>query len=314
MGIFSQAFTRAIRQIARDRSWGTTLFLLTCLMLLVQLLFVFLLGVHGVGRLLTDQSAIQLEMQSAAGERDIQELYALLRAHSSVRSVEFLSKEQVYERQKELHPEDVAFLEQYDFANPFPDVFTVTLTSLDAYDGLAQTLQSDRWRSIVDPSFLASSSNHEQEIRTLLQVTGGLYTLSVLFMVVAFILLCGAVFEWTVRTAGRRGHELRLSHLLGARPLAVLLPLACEMAVLLVTAAVIAAALMALFLVLLPVFMPALALETPFRSLQDALSPLLFSVLPLFLLIEILVIPALAFLGVAAGVRRSMPVSFTLFV
>jgi cell division transport system permease protein len=313
MGSISHAFTRAVRQITRDRTWGMTLVLLSCVMLLVQMLFTFLLGVRGVGNILTERSAIQLEVLPSAREQDIQELNALLNEHPSVRSVEFLSKEQVYERQKELHPDDIAFLEQYDFDNPFPDIFSVTLKSLDAYDALAGTLQSDRWRSVVDPSFLATSADHEQEVRSLLQVTDGLYTLSIIFMVIAFIVLCSAVFEWTVRTAARRGHELHLSHMLGARPLAVLLPLSCEMTLLLVSAAVIGTLAMIVLLFLIPLFMPAFALETPFALLQSELLPLLSVALPVFLLIEILMMPLLSLAGVAAGVRGTMPRSFSLF-
>ncbi len=313
MGSISHAFKRAVRQITRDRTWGMTLLLLSCVMLLVQMLFTFLLGVRGVGNLLTERSAVQLEVTGTASEQDIQELYVLLGDHPSVRSVEFLSKEQVYERQKQLNPDDIAFLEQYDFDNPFPDIFSLTLTSLDAYDALAGTLQTDRWKSVVDPSFLATSADHEQEVRSLLQVTDGLYTLSIIFMALAFVLLCSAVFEWTVRTAARRGHELHLAHMLGARPLAVLLPLSCEMTLLLIGAAVIGTVVMVTLLFLLPLFMPAFALETPFALLQSELLPLLMVVLPVFLLIQIVVIPVLSLAGVAVGVRHKLPQSFSLF-
>ncbi len=304
-------FNRVLLHIRRDRTSGFTLAMLVCLMLLAQMLFTFLVGVRAVGHLLTDRSALQLEVLSTAREQDIQELYAALRIHPSVREVTFLSKEQVYERQKALHPEDVAFLEQYDFDNPFPDVFSVTLTSLESYNALAADLQTSRWKQVVDPSFLTAGADHEQEIRTLLQVTDGLTTLSIVFMVVMFLLLCAAVFEWVSRAAARRGHEPRLAHLLGASSFNVLLPFALEMTVLLLAAAVIAALLMGAILFLLPVFMPAFALEAPFRALQTEAVPLLYTALPIFLLVQIVVIPALSFAGTIVGVRSKLPVSFS---
>jgi cell division protein FtsX len=304
---------RARLQVVRDSGWGTTLSFLVCLMLLTQMLFLFLLSVRAVGHLLTDSAALQLEVLPSAGEDDIQELYAALRVHPAVRTVTFLSKQQVYEQQKALHPDDIAFLEQYDFSNPFPDIFSVTLTSLDAYDQFAQDIRSDRWQAVVDPSFLASAGDHEKEVRTLLQVTDGVHTLSLLFTVIALAVLCCAVFEWAKRTADRRGHELMLRHLLGGSTPQVLLPFTAEMSVLLIISALLAALLVAAFVLLLPLMLPALALETPFRALQEVFSPMVRTALPLFLLVQILCMPVLAYAGTAVAARKSLPKSFTIF-
>jgi cell division protein FtsX len=303
----------ARRQILRDRGWGTTLAFLVCLMLLTQILFLFLLSVRAVGHLLTDSAAIQLEVLPTAGEADIQQLYAALKVHPAVRSVTFQSKQQVYEQQKELHPDDIAFLEEYDFSNPFPDIFSVTLTSLDAYDQFAGDIRSDRWKSVVDPSFLASASDHEQEIRTLLQVTDGVHTLSLFFMVIAMAVLCCAVFEWAKRTADSRGHELLLRHLLGGSPVQVLLPFTAEISALLIASALIGGLLVAVCVFLLPLILPALALEMPFRTLQSAFVPLLWTALPVFLLAQIVCMPLVAYAGTAVTARKILPKSFTLF-
>lgn len=304
---------RAYRQVLRDQGWGTTLAFLTCLMLLTQLLFLFLLSVRAVSHVLADSAAIQLEVLPAASEADIQQLNAALHAHPAVRSVTFLSKQQVYEHQKALHPDDIAFLEEYDFKNPFPDIFSVTLVSLDAYDQFAADIRSDRWKSVVDPSFLATANDHEEEIRTLLQVTNGVHTLSILLMVVALLVLGCAVFEWVSRTADRREGELLMRHLLGGTPVQVLLPFTAEMTVLLIVAALFATLIVVAFVALLPFMLPALALESPFRTLQSALLPLLRTALPIFLLVEIVCMPFLAYAGTAVTARKTLPQSFTLF-
>lgn len=297
----------------RDRGWGTTLAFLTCLMLLTQLLFLFLLSVRAVSHVLADSAAIQLEVLPAASEADIQQLNAALHAHPAVRSVEFLSKQEVYERQKALHPDDIAFLEEYDFKNPFPDIFSVTLISLDAYEQFALDIRSDRWKAVIDPSFLAAASDHEEEVRTLLQVTDGVHTLSILLMIVALLVLGCAVFEWVSRAADRREGELLLRHLMGGTPVQVLLPFTAEMTVLLVVAALAATLIVIGFVALVPLMLPALALESAFQTLQSALMPLLRVALPVFLLVEIICMPLLAYAGTAVTARKSLPKSFTLF-
>lgn len=304
---------KARLQVMRDKSWGTTLSFLMCLMVLTQMLFLFLLSVRAVGHLLIDSAAIQLEVLPTAKEAEIQQLYAALRAHPAVRSVDFLSKQQVYERQKAQHPDDIAFLEQYNFQNPFPDIFSVTLTSLDAYERFAVDIQGDKWKLVVDPSFLTSAANHEAEIRTLLQVTDSVHTISIIFMVIALLVLCFAIFEWAKRTADRRGHELLLRHLLGGSSLQVLLPFTVEMTVLLIGAAMISSLCIVGFLFILPLIVPALALESQFHILQMAFIPLFMVAFPIFLFVQIVSLPFLAYAGTAVIARKNLPASFVLF-
>lgn len=303
---------RSVHQITRERGWTATLLLLTAVMTLTQLFLVFLLGVNGVGRLLTARAGIQLEVLPAATEADIQALYAELKAQPSVREVTYVTGRQAYERQKARDPDLIAFLEEYKLDNPFPDTFSVTLRSLDDYEEFAALVQNDRWRNVINPSFLSAANNSEREIRSLLQVTEGLRTLSVVLIVTSIVALFFVVVEWVSRNAARRRDELLLEHLLGAPALTVLLPFASEMSILLVAGTLIGTAAVGAFVVLLPVFMPAFALEAPFRMLQSELMPLLFSVFPLLLLAEIAAIPALALAGTVLGVRGKMPASFAL--
>lgn len=313
MGSMQRGLKRGLQQIGRDRSWGATLMLFTSLMVLVQLFLVFLLGVHGTGRLLTSRAGIQLEVLSGAQETDIQELYATLNDHPSVQNVTYIPKEQAYEREKARDPELVAFLEEYDLDNPFPDTFAVTLASLNSYDAFIQEIQKEEWRNVVNPSFLSSASDRESEIRTLLEVTGGMRTLSIVFVVIAFVLLFCMILEWVTRNTANRGHELLLEHLLGASPISVLLPFAAEVGLLLIAGTVIGTATVVALIALLPVFMPAIALESAFRQLQSEMIPLLSTYLPLFLLIELIAMPILAFIGTYIGAKKYLPTSFVLF-
>lgn len=303
---------RGVHQLSRARDWKTTVLLLAAVMTLTQLFIVFLLGVSGAGNVLTAQAGIHLEVLPTAQESDIQALYAELTAQPYVRDVTFITGREAYERQKAVDPDLIAFLEEYDLDNPFPDTFAVSLRSLDDYEEFAAFAQGDRWRAIVNPSFLSAPHNSEREVRSLLQVTGGMRTLSVVLIVASILILFFVVLEWVSRNAVRREQELLLEHLLGAPPLAVLLPFAFEMTILLAAATLIGAAVAGAFVALLPVFMPALALDVPFRLLQTELMPMLFTVFPLILLVEIIAMPLLALGGTALGVRARMPASFTL--
>jgi cell division protein FtsX len=304
---------RSTQQIFRERTWGATLLLLTGIMVLVQIFLVFLLSVNGTGKLLVARSGIQVEVLPTARDQDIQELYAELNAHPAVQEVVYITGEEAYQTQRARDPELISFLEEYNLENPFPDTFSVTLKSLDSYDEFAAEVQSDQWRNVIDPSFLSSGSTKQQQIRTLLEVTGGLRTLSVVFIIVAIIALFFVILEWVSRTAARRNQELLLEHLLGASSLAVVMPFVCEMAILLIGATIIATALCGAFLALLPIFMPAFALEASFRMLQSEMMPLLLYVFPWLLLIELIAIPVLSFAGTVIGVRKKMPASFVLF-
>lgn len=287
--------------------------LLTAFMVLTQLFIVCLLGVQSAGRLLTARAGIQLEVLPGATEQQIQSLYGVLKAHPSVRSVVYIPKEKAYERQKARDPELVSFLEEYNLENPFPDSFAVTLTSLDSFDTFVAAVQKPEWKNVISASFLSSASNGERDIRSLLEVTGGLHALSIFFIVIAFALLFFVILEWVSRATVNRGHELLLEHLLGAPPAAVVLPFATEMTLLLLAGAVLGTLIVGALIVLLPVIMPALAFEAAFRQFQTELRPMLLTFLPLFLLLEVLVMPALAYAGTVIGVRKHMPASFVLF-
>lgn len=313
MGGLQRGLRRGLQQIGRDRTWGATLTLFTSLMVLTQLFLVFLLGVHGTGRLLMSRAGIQLEVLPSAQESEIQQLYAALQSHPSVQDVSYIPKEQAYEREKARDPELVAFLEEYELDNPFPDTLAVTLSSLESYDSFLQEVQQPQWRNVINPAFLTSASDREGEIRTLLEVTGGMRTLSIIFVIIAFVLLFCMILEWVTRNTANRGHELLLEHLLGASPLTVLVPFAAEVGLLLVAGTVIATGIVVAFIMLLPVFMPALALESAFRQLQTEMGPLLFTYLPLFLLIEIIAMPILAGIGTYIGAKKYLPKSFVFF-
>lgn len=303
---------RAFHQISRDRTWGTTLLLLTAAMMLAQFLLLFLLGVQGVSGVLIQNAGIQLEVVPSAREQDIQSLYAYLQEHPLVERAAYITRQQAFEQQRARNPELTNFLEEYKLENPFPDTFAVTLRSLSDYDEFAGDMQDNRWRSVIAPSFLSSFSAQEREVQTLLRVTDGLKTLSTAFIVIAVALLFFVILEWVSRNASRRQHELLLEHVLGASASAVLLPFVAEMTMFLGAAFLGGLVLTGGFVAVLPSFMPVVALDEVFQLLQLQLQPLLLTTFPLILILAVLALPVLAYVGTVLGTRKSVPVSFSL--
>lgn len=280
--------------------------LLTSVLLLVQLLVVFLFGIQGVDALLSTQAGVRLETLPAASDQNIQAFIGALRQSAIVSNVDYVTKEQAYQNQKTSNPDLVAFLDQYKLENPFPDTLVVTLKSLGDYGQLQQFAQQDQWRNVVNPSSLSAVTTQEQQIRELLQVTQAMRTVSIIFVAVAFAVLLFVVLELISRSVRAHSSELFLETMLGASTLAVLLPFMAEMTVLLLMGLVIATLLLVAFLLGLPFFIPVLADQLPFQTFSAAMRPLLLWNMPWILLVEVCLLPVVAYIGAFLGVGRKI--------
>lgn len=298
--------------LKRERTWGTTLTLLSAVLVLVQLFVVMLLSVYGVNRLLSSQAALRLEAIAGAPDADIQTFFAAVHAHPDVESVLFVTKEQAYNEQRRRDPDLAAFLDQYQLDNPFPDTFVVTLQSLDSYDSFRQFIEQDQWQSVINPSFLSTVNTQERQIRDLLSVTAAIRSVAYIFMLVAFAVLLFVVLELVSRTVRAHGDALFMENMLGASPLGVLLPFIAEITILLLAGTIIATALVCAVMVLLPFLIPASAMEAPFRAFSAEMRPLLLFVFPWIVLLELFLMPAAAYVGTFLGAGRKLlsPVAF----
>ncbi len=307
-----RGFKRGLLLLQRERTWGTTLTLLSVVLVLVQLLMVMLLSVYGVNRLLSSQAALRLEAIASAPDQDIQTFFASVHANPDVESVSFVTKEQAYDEQRRRDPELAAFLDQYDLENPFPDTFVVTLKSLDAYDSFRQFIEQDQWQSVINPSFLSNVNTQERQIRDLLSITDAIRSVTYVFLFVAFAVLLFVVLELVTRTVRLHHDELFLENTLGASPVGVLLPFIAEMTILLLAATVIATAIVGALIALLPLLMPALSVETPFRAFSGEMRPMLLTVFPWIFILELCLMPAIAYVGTFLGAGRKLlsPVAF----
>ena len=301
---------RGILLLRREKTWGSTLTLLT--LVLMQMLVVFSLGVQGVNQLLSSQTSVRLEAIAGARAADVQDFFAAVYANKDVSNVQFITKEQAYNEERKRDPDLVAFLDQYKLDNPFPDTFVVTLASLDLYDDFRQFVEQDRWKAIINPSFLSSVTGQEQEVRTLISVTQAIRSVSFVFIGVALAILLFVVLELVGRTVRAHNRELFLETMLGAPSLSILLPFIGEMTILLLSATVLATAIVIGALFLLPLLMPALAAEAPFHIFAGVMQSMLLTMFPWIVLGELLLMPVIAYIGafLGAGKKVVSPVAF----
>ncbi len=307
-----RAIGRGVQLLQRERTWGTTLTLLTAVLVLVQLFMVMLLGAYGVNQLLSSRAGLHLEVLPTASDGDVQSFFAAIHANPDVQSASFVTKEQAYAEQRNLNPDLMDFLDQYKLDNPFPDTFVVVLKSLDSYNSFRNFVEQPQWKSVINPSFLSKVTDQEKQIQDLLSVTNAIRSITFVFVFIAFTVLLFVVLELVSRTVRSHSGELFLENVLGASPLSVLLPFVVEMSILLLSATLIATALVLVVIVAIPFLMPALADETPFRAFSTQMGPLLLYMFPWILLIELCLMPALAYVGVFLGAGRKVmsPVAF----
>ena len=97
-----------------------------------------------------------------------------------------------------------------------------------------------------------------------------------------------------------------LENMLGAPPASILLPFMVEMTVLLLLAAVVATVMVLLCIFIVPFFAPSLALEAPFRAFSAAFRPLLFFTFPWMFILELCILPVIAYIGTFLGAGRKM--------
>lgn len=259
--------------------------------LLLHFLLASFLGAFALQRDLRAEASAHLQVLSQATDEDIQTFYAALRTHPAVAQAEFVSREEVFERERESNPDLIAFLEQYDLENPFPDSFVVLLTSEDRYGELAAFLQDERWQTVIDPSFVSSLSKEEGQSHSFLSLTRG----AIAFL--AFLsLLCLLGIALAVASHARQAKEdTQTMLLLGASRREALAFLVGRFSLVLVVSA------LASFLLLL---LCILLLQTVFAFLPRLLT--LSFLLPL-LLIPVFFAPALAFGGAALALSSALP-------
>ncbi len=289
--------------LSRDRGWLMGFLAMTGVFLLAQIVVLVLIGLQAASVLLTDGGAIRLEILESAPEQSLQEFLVAAKDQPAVERVEYVTREQAYERERTRSPDLIGFLEQFAIENPFPDTASVSLSSLDAYDDFAEFVRKPEWSRVVDASSLSSIGDQEREVREMRSVAGAVQALTG-FMGVLLLLTCVAVVtEYVRRRATARADEIVVERVAGAQDTAILLPFIAESSILLLCAGAVAGVIVLALFLLAPAFVPALGMGGMLAGFGAEAQRLFWiSVLPLILL-EVIAVVLLACLGSWLAVR-----------
>ena len=301
--VIQRGIVRGVTTLLRERQWLTALGALLGVFILVQLLVLVLTGLEGVQSVLRNRTDLRLEIHASAGDADIQEFFSALTELPFVRETVYITKEKAYQETRMSDPELIAFLEEFHIVNPFNDTIGVTLTSLEDYDQFSSFVQKERWKAVVNPTFLSQITDQEKQVFALLAVTRAGRSLTVLILLIACVSLVFITTELIRRRALNRADEVLIERLVGASTLSIAVPFVTEAVLLLLTAVAVSALLLAGFIVALPTLVPALGSQGALGPLQSEIAPLLSSMVPMFVLGEILLIPVMAMCGAWLGIR-----------
>lgn len=284
--------------LRRDRARGVTFLAMLSAVFLVQLLLLILLAARAAHMILVKQGDVQIEVLSGSTDADIQEFYAALRALSFVDGVAYVPKEKAFEAGRKRDPGLIAFLEAHKLKNPFPDVFSVTLTGLDDYGSLRQFLEQPAWKSVVHPSFFSAVQTEEVRMRGALTTTRSIALVAGMLLLVSVAMI---VFVLAERMKGRSG-ERELLELLGASRSRAAFPAVASQALLLLGALIVASGALLILYILTPGILSFLTRGFSLLLQQELSRMLLFVGVPL-LAIELMLAPVLAWGGVMLGTR-----------
>jgi cell division transport system permease protein len=279
---------------------------LTGILLLAQLFIVMTIGARGVESLIRSRMDIQLEIADNATDARIQALFAELQSLPQIEDVEYITREKAYELERARDPELIDALERFNLRNPFPETFRITLRSLNDYGTFSTFVNNARWNDVVNADFLSQATDQEQRIQELLRLTQAGRFLVLSFLGLTGIVLLLILMELVRRRSLMRSEEILIERLFGASDLSVLLPFATESAVLLLGALVFSACLIVAFLILVPFFSSAFHSDGILGSLSATIGPLLFTFLPVALLLQLICAPLLALLGAWLGMRPQL--------
>lgn len=313
--LLKRGITRGILTLLRERQWMTALGALLGVFILVQLLMLVLVGLEGMQSMLRSRTDLRLEIRAEATDTEVQNFYSAVNTLPFVQDSIYITKEQSYEQTRQNDPELIGFLEEFNIQNPFSDTIGITLTHLDDYDAFKTFVEREEWQHIVNPTFLSEITDQEEQVYALLAVTRAGRSLTIIILAVTAVALVFITTELIRRRAIGRSDEVLVERLVGATPLSIVLPFITEAVLLLAAAILMSSAVLLLLITALPMLIPALQAQGVLSALSAEATPLLRSMLPMMILLELLIAPIIATIGAWIGVHpqvKSPRIAFAL--
>lgn len=283
--------------LRRERGWKTTLGLLAALLVLLQFSIVTAATVQGIDHLLRSQLDLRLELKNGVPPQRVMEFIDAVKKEPTIAQVLYVTREQAYQSEKNRNPSLIAFLEQFNIQNPFPDTVAVTLKSLDDYDKFSGFVRQQTWADVVDPAFLSSVTDQEKEVMNLLELTQSGRKLVAAVMLFLVLVLLAIIVELVRRRALYRQEEIQVEQLTGASSMWILMPFITETCLLLWSGLAASTLFIGLLLFLLPALIPSLSTLGEFATLRQHMMVIITGWAPIVLPLEIVAAPVVAWLG-----------------
>lgn len=301
--LLHRGIARGVLTLLREKQWLTALGALFGVFVMVQLLVLVLTGLEGMQSMLIHRTNLQLEIEHSATDEKLQQLYSAINRLPFVESAVLITKEKAFESTRASDPKLIAFLEQYNMQNPFTDSMSVSLTSLEHYAAFAAFIKKPEWSAVINPMYLSEITDQEQRVFSMLAITRAGRSIAILILTLTVVALVFITTELIRRRAIARSDEVLVERLAGAEPLSIAVPFVTEAAILLLVSIALSTATIVIVIALLPLLMPALQSHGILGPLQKEITPLLGTMLPLMLLLEILIAPVIAGAGAWLGIR-----------
>lgn len=300
--LWKRGIRRGLCTVWREREWTTAFGALAGVFMLFQLLVFVLLGAQSVQHVLKTNTELRLEVLAEAEEQQIQEFYSRLTQLEAVENADYITKESAYAQMRESDPDLIAFLEEFQMDNPFPETIALTLSSLDEYDSFKSFIEQPQWAMVVDPTFLSEATEQEAHVRQLLRITSISSALAAGFLIVTGAVLLFITTELVRRRVLSRTEEIFVEHMAGAHTFGILIPFATEATILLLLAIFGSVILLIILAFALPYVLPSLGADASIAGFLDQVIPLFASALPSILAVEIIVLPFIGWFGAWLGV------------
>ncbi len=297
--IVKRGIGRGIRSAMREQGWGASVTSLFGVLFLGQVLVLLVYGVHGGLTLLREKTDIRLEIIEGASQAQVQDAVQTIRTQEYVEEVIYITKQEAYERQRKREPQLTAFLQKFGIENPYPETLGVRLKSLADYPAFLAFLQQPSFTKTINPTFLSQSTDQEKQIYRLLDLITSARLLLFCVVGILLVVLLFTIIELVRRRAIMRGEELFVEQLVGASPLAMLIPFCGEVMTLLVLAFIVSVTFTSISLFVLPFLLPSIASGGLFAPWALQVRTSLIQSLPWLLIGELATLFIIAIAGTA---------------
>jgi cell division transport system permease protein len=307
--VLKRGCLRGLKTAVREEGWGASIGSLFGVLVIAQVVVLLVVGVHAGLTQLREQTDIRLEILETAEDVQIQDLMQNIQSLSYVQDVVYVTREQALERQKLRDPQLIEFLTKFGIANPFPETMGVRLKTLNDYPKFLTFIQQAVFAKTVNPKFLSQTTDQETQVYRLLGVIDSARAVLLLFIGLLMVVLIFVVVELVRRRALLKQEELFVEQLVGAAPLAILVPFWTEILALLVVAYTLSLILITGCLFVLPTLVPALGPDGLFAAWGQTSKLTLMAWLPWLLPLEILMLPLIAAFGTFLALRPKLTMS-----